>query len=269
MAGRIGKSSFPILLELLKEKDLSYSTKFQIAEAMGDIGTEAKLSIPILIEFLKSLKKDDLSRITIAEAIEKITKDKTSIPVLIELLSYIVKDDDNNDISIKNNNIYKKLTVIKAIKKAGESRLAASLVLEILRNSSSNEQLIYYKFMELAEIGGESPEFAPLLVTLLQSSQSPVNRSSIALVLAALNQKAKVAVPSLNQILKNETDPLLLTNASLALILIGADTQLIPHTIALTIDNLKTSDWYKIYAIKEPLRFVVNCALQVHRRQTF
>jgi len=257
VAGRIGKSSFPILLELLKEKDLSYSTKFQIAEAMGDIGTEAKLSIPILIEFLKSLKKDDLSRITIAEAIEKITKDKTSIPVLIELLSYIVKDDDNNDISIKNNNIYKKLTVIKAIKKAGESRLAASLVLEILRNSSSNEQLIYYKFMELAEIGGESPEFAPLLVTLLQSSQSPVNRSSIALVLAALNQKAKVAVPSLNQILKNETDPLLLTNASLALILIGADTQLIPHTIALTIDNLKTSDWYKIYAIKEPLRFVV------------
>jgi HEAT repeat protein len=85
----ISEYAVPVLISALKDTDKD--VRYAAANALGEIGKDAKDSIPILISTLKDMEKD--VSYSAANALEEISKDaKVAIPELIPALKDIEKD---------------------------------------------------------------------------------------------------------------------------------------------------------------------------------
>ncbi|WP_445174797.1 HEAT repeat domain-containing protein [Microcoleus sp.] len=144
-----------------------------------------------------------------------------------------------NQLQSKDTPLEKRIEIATVLGRLGETRLATSTLLKIFADLPADGVREAEKTaLALGEIGVASPEVVPALIKALQNPGNGLSRSSAALALGILKEKA--AIPVLNKMLKSEEDSLIVTNVALALLSIGGDSKDIPRVITSAILNQQT-----------------------------
>ncbi|MEG4115718.1 MULTISPECIES: HEAT repeat domain-containing protein [unclassified Microcoleus] len=210
-------------------KDIELKNKFNpvVERATDGLAYCAARAVPILKKIFQDERfeylMEDLSRIG--------KEGKDTFPgVMISL---------KNQLQSKDTPLEKRIEIATVLGRLGETRLATSTLLKIFADLPADEVREAEKTaLALGEIGVASPEVVPTLIKAVQNPRNGLSRSSAALALGTLKEKA--AIPVLNKMLKSEKDSLIVTNVALALLSIGGDSKDIPRVITSAILNQQT-----------------------------
>ena len=210
-------------------KDIELKNKFNpvVERATDGLAYCAARAVPILKKIFQDERfeylMEDLSRIG--------KEGKDAFPgVMISL---------KNQLQSKDTPLEKRIEIATVLGRLGETCIATSTLLKIFEDLPADGVREAEKTaLALGEIGVASPEVVPTLIKALQNPRNNLSRSSAALALGTLKEKA--AIPILNKILTSEKDSLIVTNVALALLSIGGDSKDIPRVITSAILNQQT-----------------------------
>ena len=171
--------------------------RYCAAEALGEIGSEAKESVPILIDMLG----DEEWRLhsAAAEALGKIGYDEAAVPAFIKLL----KDERDEDGEARCNAAdYLGMLGPKA-------NAAIPALTELLTNE--NREIRVVGALALWKISHDAKTIVPVLIELLKyeevffgNDKGATVRWTAAMALAEIGPEAKAAVPALSNLLKDK-----------------------------------------------------------------
>ncbi|MHB1033611.1 MAG: HEAT repeat domain-containing protein [Pirellulales bacterium] len=216
--GQIGPAAIPALTELLRDKD--WEVRCFAAEALGKIGSEAKMAIPALTALLKD--KNPNVRVAAAEALGGIGPEaKTAIPALIRLL----KETDDpfapqepasapGEIApetvpglthlLKDEDISTRCSAISALGRIGpEAKTAIPVLTGLLKDKDWDVRC--FAAEALGKIGSEAKMAIPALTALLKDKNWEV-RCFAAEALGRIGSEARTAIATLTELLKDEHD---------------------------------------------------------------
>jgi len=219
-------------------KDIELKNEFNslVERATDGLAYCAARAVPIL----KNIFQDERFEYLMGE-LSRIGKEgKDAFPDVMMSLK--------NQLQSKDTPLEKRIEIATVLGRLGETRLATSTLLKIFADLPADEVREAEKTaLALGEIGVASPEVVPTLIKAVQNPRNGLSRSSAALALGILKEKA--AIPVLNKMLKSEKDSLIVTNVALALLSIGGDSKDIPRVITSAILNQQT----QFTGIKEDL----------------
>ncbi len=180
------KDAVPHLVELLKDPKLLWYVRRAAADALGQIGPEAKAAVPHLVELLKDSDTD--VRRAAAGALGQIgPAAKDAVPHLVDLLKDPVED-------------VRRAAAYALGQIGAEAKAAVPHLVELLKDPNCNVRRA--AAYALGQIGAEAKDAVPHLIDLLKDSDTDVRRAAAG-ALGQIGPAAKAAVPHLIARLKD------------------------------------------------------------------